>query len=743
MIRLLNLIALTLFFLQSLSAQTANPNADNTTKQVLQYINSLKSAPDNNILLGQNIGHGGEMNNYINTLVNNLQQQTGKYIGMIGADYGLDNSINYTQCNQILTDYWNDGGLVTLSWHMDNPWTGGDTWNTNNNENLNDLITPGNAAYNNWQNELQNLGNVLQQLEDAGVTVLWRPLHEMTGDWFWWGYKNWAGHEQAYINVWRNMFDYLTYTRGLDNLLWVYSTANTWEQRVTNYYPGAGYVDIVGIDIYHEDVDTWFPSRDYADLQSLGHPMGINEFGPPISSANGNYDYRRLISNMKSKYPDFVFAHAWHDWVQGGGLIAMSFVNNQFASQTFADPCVVTRDEIVLGGNPPPPAQCNLLANSDFDTNFNNWSFHTTNGAAATQYLDTQNPHNGAKSVCVDITNLGPDYWDIQILPNTTSVNAGSPYYLSFYAKANTNGKPLNVDFRDTNGHVWQGGTSFTLTTSWTFYDYTFTPPNTAAALSVDFNMGWETGTFCFDDIKFEIPASPNTPCANPCLDLELDLWLEGVYDQASNSMTTDLYNKALLPAGQPYNTAPWNYSGTEGNGWSINNYPQGTVDWVLLSFRDGIAASSTVLRKAAILLADGTVQLVDGCIEPAELPNANYYIVVEHRNHVGAMTASAVTVSNGRITHDFRAQNSYNGGGAATGQKQVTTGNWALVAGDIDQSDTPSYDVNAGDKNLWAPDNGLFNVYKGADVNQDGDINGLDRILWQYNSGIFSVVPR
>lgn len=737
--RLLNTITLILLTLQSL-AQTANPNADNTTKQVLQYHVDLKSAPDNNILIGQNIGHGTEMYTYINTLVNDLQQQTGKFVGMIGADYGLDPNIDYTQSNQILIDYWNAGGLITLSWTHNNPWTGGNVWDTNNSENLYDLITPGNPAYTVWQNELQLLGNVLQELENAGVTVLWRPLHEMNGFWFWWGEKNFAGHEQAYIDVWRDMFNYLTYTRGLDNLLWVFSAADTYNQLLLNYYPGAAYVDITGIDIYNDNVDTYFPSRDYQDLQSLGHPMGLNEFGPTLSTANGNFDYRTLITNMKLKYPDMVFAHVWHNWYENGNLVAVSMTENQFASQMLADPCVVTRDEIVLT---PPPVNCNLIENSDFDIDFSGWFFNANSGAVGTQYFDTQNPHNGAQSACVDITNGGIDTWNVQLLPSTVSVNAGDTYSLSFHARADINNKLLIVDFRDTNGNVWQDGTTFNLTTNWARYDFSFTAPNTVNSLSVDFNMGGQSGVYCFDDILLEIPTSPTGPCSSTCVPIDLKIWLEGVYDPVADSMTTELYNMALLPAGQPYNTAPWNYPGTEGNGWTINDYPPGTVDWVLLSFRTALSPSFTVFRKAALLLSDGSIVFADGCIERSELINTYLFVVVEHRNHIGVMTALLQDNTNWWMTYDFTAQDGYTSNGSGTGQKEITPGNWALIAGDIDQSDTPSYDVNAGDKTIWAVDNGLFNIYKGSDVNLDGDVNGLDRILWQYNSGIFSVVPR
>lgn len=231
--------------------------------------------------------------------------------------------------------------------------------------------------------------------------------------------------------------------------------------------------------------------------------------------------------------------------------------------------------------------------------------------------------------------------------------------------------------------------------------------------------------------------------CAPSCLYLDIDLWLEGVFEHTTSSMSTNLYSKAILPGGQPYHANPWNYTGQEGANWSISDYPRGTVDWVLLSFRNELATSSTVLRKAALLFSDGRVVLVDGCLATTQLPDSSYYVVVEHRNHVGVMSATPVPVIGGRLVYDFRNQDSYNPNNSATGQKELTPGAWAMIAGDIDQSDLPSYDVNVLDKNLWQAQNGTFDSYENSDVNQDGDVNGLDRILWRYNSGIFSAVPR
>ena len=335
-------------------AQTANPEASSDAKKVLSFLDELKNKDSNRLLLGQDLGHGGSMVSGYTDYVQNLHNQTGKWIGMIGGDYGLDNNHDVGQTNQLLTDYWNAGGLVTVSWHFNNPWTGGDTWDTNNNENLYDLITPGNYAYDNWQAQLRQIANALRPLRDAGVVVLWRPLHEMNGDWFWYGEKTWDGHEQAYKDLYINMFDYLTYEQQMNNLLWVYSTANTYERTLTNYYPGSNYVDVVGLDIYDDNINTYHGNQDYQDLKSLGKPIGLTEFGPTLSTAYGNYDYRRLVNKIKSSFPDFVFSYSWHSWPG----VSVDYASNNYASQTFADSWVITRDEINLdsdgGGGPSP-----------------------------------------------------------------------------------------------------------------------------------------------------------------------------------------------------------------------------------------------------------------------------------------------------------------------------------------------------------------------------------------------------
>jgi mannan endo-1,4-beta-mannosidase len=93
----------------------------------------------------------------------------------------------------------------------------------------------------------------LKRLQDAGVTVLWRPLHEASGNhgdgWFWWGRKRSDGESnaRAYIQLYRHMVDRLVRVHGLHNLIWV------WNGQDADWYPGDDVVDIAGWDVYDEN----------------------------------------------------------------------------------------------------------------------------------------------------------------------------------------------------------------------------------------------------------------------------------------------------------------------------------------------------------------------------------------------------------------------------------------------------------------------------------------------------------
>jgi len=241
----------------------------------------------------------------------------------------------------------------------------------------------------------------------------------------------------------------------------------------------------------------------------------------------------------------------------------------------------------------------------------------------------------------------------------------------------------------------------------------------------------------------------------SPCMDIQINAWLEGAYNPMLGEMRTTLSaNRKLLPgqtpasnlaiptpAGQPYSAAPWNYTGTEGASWTNADYTGDETDWILTSFRTGTAKNTEVGMTAGLLMKDGSITFPDRCALLSSVASP-LYIVLEHRNHIGVMTSQPIDVINGTLTYDFCSADSYRDP-TSFGQKLLPTGEWAMFAGDAEQSDFPSFDIKGTDKTIWFNNNGVFDYYFSPDFNLDGDINGQDKSLWFENNGISSRVPK
>ncbi len=236
---------------------------------------------------------------------------------------------------------------------------------------------------------------------------------------------------------------------------------------------------------------------------------------------------------------------------------------------------------------------------------------------------------------------------------------------------------------------------------------------------------------------------------------LNLKVWLEGAYDSSIGNMSgAMLHQMGMLPgqtpsnpiftptpAGQPYNVAPWNYQGLEGDGWSNVNYTSDDVDWVLVSLRSTPAKSDELFSGVGILKADGQIAMVTPvALAPSVIDNS--FVYVAHRNHISAISANPVMLdADGRtLSYDFTTQNSWNANGGF-GQKEIAPGVWGMYAGDMQKTTGASSDINSSDKQLWSQANGLFGQYGGEDLNMDSDISAFDNVLWSYNNGIFSLV--
>jgi len=148
--------------------------------------------------------------------------------------------------------------------------------------------------------------------------------------------------------MWRHMFNYFTYERGLDNLLWVYSAANSDSYSPVDIaYPGDEYVDIVGIDVYSDGVD--IKGDGYNRLVATGKPFAMTEFGP--STRDGSYDNMTTINRIRSRYPATTYVLQWSSWPDND----MAIVDNQNVKAFVDDPWIITRDELDWRSDPSQP----------------------------------------------------------------------------------------------------------------------------------------------------------------------------------------------------------------------------------------------------------------------------------------------------------------------------------------------------------------------------------------------------
>jgi mannan endo-1,4-beta-mannosidase len=311
--------------------EPANPNTNAKARAILNYLENLPKRSEKRVISGQftNYGRGANLRQ-----LNEVFDKTGHWPGMVGADYADfgKGGLHCQTVNQVAIEYWNKGGLVTLSTHMYNPARPGGGGLRDKGVDLNQLLTPGNDAYTRWMEELDTLAAGLNELKDAGVVVLWRPFHEMNGGWFWWGGKDPA----TFVKVWRHMFDYFTKTKRLDNLLWVYGPNHG--ANAAAYYPGDSYADVVGLDAYTDYIDKQH-IKGYDDIIKLGKPFGFTEFGPHGSSnPPGDYDYRQFIEGITKEFPRTTFFLSW----QGGWSLA----RNRNVKEMLEHPWIANREDI-------------------------------------------------------------------------------------------------------------------------------------------------------------------------------------------------------------------------------------------------------------------------------------------------------------------------------------------------------------------------------------------------------------
>lgn len=325
----------------NVSDKLINPNADASAQKLFSY---LCETYGNYTLAGQVCDNGMDGNEF-----KAIYEVTGKYPAICGFDF-MDYAPARTELGargksvDVALNFHEQGGIVTFCWHWNAPnkylkdgtdasgnprwWQGFSTANTDFDiaAVMNGDDPEGKALI---DADIAVIAACINRLGDAGVPILWRPLHEASGGWFWWGAKG----AEPYKQLWLYLYDQLTNVYGCNNLIWV------WNGQAADWYPGDEYVDIIGVDIYADAHNYGAQNAKFAELLEYPNTNKITAL-----TENGVvFD----IDNVIATNARWAWFGTWNgSFITQNGKFSDQYTEAEILKKTYQSEYVITLDEL-------------------------------------------------------------------------------------------------------------------------------------------------------------------------------------------------------------------------------------------------------------------------------------------------------------------------------------------------------------------------------------------------------------
>ena len=225
-----------------------------------------------------------------------VKDMTGSHPAICSMDFariehGNANNINripFDKMREIIQYAHRRNQIITICWHVDNPKTGGTAWDNSDSTVVRDILLEGSPTNIKFKGWMDNLADYIKTLvDDDGVPIpfIFRPWHEHTQAWNWWG-SNCATDEE-FIELWKFTVRYLRDTKGINQMMYAISPQmdHVYEDtraRLLYRWPGDEWVDFIGVDCYHWRRMDAFESniRHLAELSiEKNKPVGVTETG--------------------------------------------------------------------------------------------------------------------------------------------------------------------------------------------------------------------------------------------------------------------------------------------------------------------------------------------------------------------------------------------------------------------------------------------------------------------------------
>jgi Glycosyl hydrolase family 26 len=299
------------------------PIDKNATPQTLNLYSNLKKYLNKGTLFGHqdDLAYGVGWK-YVPGK-SDVKEVTGDYPAVYGFELGrleLDHTVNldgvpFDSMRSYIQKIYERGGVTTLSWHLNNPLTGKTAWDPE--PGTVKSILPGgekNDLYKTWLDKVAVFILSLTGKNGEPIPIIFRPFHELNGNWFWWGKDHCTPEE--FQQLWHFTISYLRDNKNIHQLLYAYNTDRfASKEDYLLKYPGDEWTDVIGFDVYQrkggpegnaefiKDLDNMFTMLEEMSIQKNKIPA-LTEFGyaqVPDSTWWTNVLYKAL-ENHKISY---------------------------------------------------------------------------------------------------------------------------------------------------------------------------------------------------------------------------------------------------------------------------------------------------------------------------------------------------------------------------------------------------------------------------------------------------------
>lgn len=326
--------------------QLSNKNASAQTRAVYEYLASV---------YGSSILSGQYETASTSAETNAIYELTGHYPAIRFGDFiDYTNSDSYADDVNKAIEWAQNGGLVGYVWHWEDPMGGGGYYRSEiesapseqiTNFDITKAVTELDIATIPYDDlavmckeggispeclaivsDIDTISYQLQKLQDKGVAVLWRPLHEAGGGWFWWGTD-----KDSYQWLWQLMYNRMTGYHGLNNLIWI------WNGQHPDWYVGDEYCDMISADIYGDQGSSQLGAFLSLHRISEGKMLALSECG--------NAPDIQRYANEKTMWSFFAIWSGGYVIDQFGGY-SEEFISKQQMIDLYSNNIVICRDEL-------------------------------------------------------------------------------------------------------------------------------------------------------------------------------------------------------------------------------------------------------------------------------------------------------------------------------------------------------------------------------------------------------------